>query len=567
MYAFSVDRSNLSRLATALLTAALAMSVLFLPPTVASSDETARFIVQETADAGAMPEVLVEQLGGTVVEQVSLIDGFIADLPVGAATALRSHPEVASVTPDSSVQFLGDDDSIGIWETASVYTDPFKSSGSIHEIADDIKADDAWEYGYAGDGIGVALIDSGVAPVAGLSATGKLINGPDLSFESQSDELRYVDTFGHGTHLAGIIGGRDKVSDDYDHLSEEAFVGIAPDSSIISVKTANFDGATDVSQVIAAIDWVVQHRDDNGMNIRVLNLSFGTDGTQDYLLDPLAFAVEQAWKAGIVVVVAAGNDGNSSLLRNPASDPFVIAVGAANGHGVADFSSCGTNDRHVDIVAPGKSIVSLRNPGSNADTLHPEARVDNRFFLGSGTSQAAAVVSGAVALLLDYRPDLTPDQVKALLMKAANPLDNVSERCQGAGMLNVIYAMKWAGTDLSGISQNHPQSNGLGSLEAARGTFHISMDGGDLTGEQDIFGSAWNAEEHSKMSANGVSWSGGDWNGVTWSGVSWSGVSWSGVSWSGVSWSGVSWSGVSWSGVTWSGLSWSSSAWSGVSWD
>ncbi|MFW2339880.1 MAG: S8 family serine peptidase, partial [Acidimicrobiia bacterium] len=371
MHAFSVDRSNLSRLATALLTAALAMSVLFLPPKAASSDETARFIVQQTANAGEMPEVYVEQLGGTVVEQVSLIDGFIADLPVGAATALQSHPEVASVTPDSSVQFLeAASDSVGIWETASAYTDPFYSKGALNRVSRQIDADDAWQYGYAGDGIGVALIDSGVAPVAGLSSSGKLINGPDLSFESQSDELRYVDTFGHGTHLAGIIAGRDKVDDDeYDEAAEEGdFIGVAPDATLISIKTANFDGATDVSQVIAAIDWVVQHRNDNGMNIRVLNLSFGTDGVQDYLLDPLAFAVEQAWKAGIVVVVAAGNDGNQSLLRNPASDPYVIAVGAADGNGVADFSSCGTKERHVDLVAPGKSIISLRNPGSNADT-------------------------------------------------------------------------------------------------------------------------------------------------------------------------------------------------------
>ena len=191
----------------------------------------------------------------------------------------------------------------------------------------------------------------------------------------------------------------------------------------------------------------------------------------------------------------------------------------------------------------------------------------DRFFLGSGTSQAAAVVSGAAALLLDYRPDLTPDQVKALLMRGANSLRNSSELCQGAGMVDILYSMKWAGTDLSGMTQSHGSSSGSGSLEAARGNFHIALDGQDLTGEQDIFGSAWDGEVHAKMSANGVSWSGGDWNGVSWSGVSWSGLSWSGVSWSGVSWSGVSWSGLTWSGVSWSGLSWSSSAWSGVSWD
>jgi serine protease AprX len=116
--------------------------------------------------------------------------------------------------------------------------------------------------------------------------SGKIINGPDLSFESQSDELRYLDTYGHGTHLAGIIAGNDG--------TEDGFRGVAPGARVVNVKVANYEGAVDVSQVIAAIDWVVQHRNDNGMNIRVINLAYGTDSTQSPMLDPLSFAVEQA---------------------------------------------------------------------------------------------------------------------------------------------------------------------------------------------------------------------------------------------------------------------------------
>ncbi|MEU8661593.1 S8 family serine peptidase [Actinoplanes philippinensis] len=122
-----------------------------------------------------------------------------------------------------------------------------------------------------GAGIGVALIDSGVAPVAGLDQPGKVINGPDLSFESQTPGLQYLDTYGHGTHMAGIIAGSDPSS---------GFQGVAPGAHLISLKTAAYDGAVDVSQVIAAIDWVVAHRNDPGLNIRVLNLSFGTDSIQ-----------------------------------------------------------------------------------------------------------------------------------------------------------------------------------------------------------------------------------------------------------------------------------------------
>ena len=158
-----------------------------------------------------------------------------------------------------------------------------------------------WTAGYTGKGVDVAVIDTGVAPVAGLSSPGKVINGPDLSLESQSPNLQYLDTDGHGTFMAGLIAGNDGQPGGYR--------GVAPDARIVSLKVGVADGGADVSQVIAAIDWVVQHRNDNGMNIRVLNLSYGTNSSQPYALDPLAYAVEQAWKAGIVVVAAAGNSG------------------------------------------------------------------------------------------------------------------------------------------------------------------------------------------------------------------------------------------------------------------
>jgi serine protease AprX len=592
MYAFSVDRSNLSRLAIAILTAALAMSVLFLPPTPASSDEAARFIVQETSGAGQGPELLVDELGGEVVAQLEVIGGFVADVPASAAVMLAQHPEIAAVTPDAELRLLDwdDADEEDDWGDDGEYEgyyseyydddeeDPEADDNHASDDEDDYqgsmtyvtetvtRADHYWSYGFYGEGVDVALIDSGVSSVEGMFAGKNLVHGPDLSFESQDPNLAHVDTNGHGTHMAGIIAGRKG-------YGASKFYGMAPYSRIISLKVATREGITDVSQVIAAINWVVEHRNTDGLNIRVLNLSFGTDGVQDYLLDPLAFAVEQAWNNGIVVVVAAGNDGNGFDLRNPAYDPFVIAVGSAETNGtyttsddiVSSFSNCGTEDRHVDVVAPGRSIVSLRNPGSYADENNPQSVVGADMMLGSGTSQAAAVVSGAAALIIDQNPYATPDHVKALLMGTARPIWDAKSICQGGGLIDLSLAGKYRNNSYP--SQTHTPSQGLGSLQEARGSFNIAHDGKTLSGEQDIFGSAWNAEEYAKLTANGVSWSGGDWNGVSWSGVSWSGVSWSGVSWSGVSWSGVSWSGVSWSGVSWSGLSWSSSVWSGVSWD
>jgi serine protease AprX len=489
-------------------------------------------------------------------------------LPAMAKRPPRDDPADTTTTTSASYG----DEAFRQWEDASALTDynPMLYEGSLYRVAQRVGAYYAWTLGYTGEGIDIALIDSGVVPVSGLTYPGKVINGPDLSFESQAENLRYLDTFGHGTHLAGIIAGRDDaVAEVALANADEHVIGVAPDARIVNVKVADSQGATDVSQVIAAIDWVVQHRNDNGMNIRIINLAFGTDGTQDYLTDPLAFAVEQAWNAGIVVVVAAGNDGLGSPLRNPAIDPFVITVGASEGQNmrsrdaVANFTSCGTEERHVDLLAPGRSIVSLRNPGSYADIHHPEAVVVDRLFLGSGTSQAAAVVSGSVALLLEQRPDLTPDEVKSLLMSTAETSRNLDPICGGAGEVH-LYTALWANPP-SGTQQFTP-STGTGSLEAARGTNHVSDEGVPLEGEQDIFGVAWDGASWSAASAAGASWSGGTWNGSTWTGASWSGASWSGASWSSVAWTGASWSGASWSSKNWTGASWSGASWSGASW-
>jgi len=140
-----------------------------------------------------------------------------------------------------------------------------------------------WDAGYTGAGVDIALIDTGVSPVEGLASAGKIIYGPDLSLESQNPSFRNLDTNGHGTFMAGIIAGKDSsLSAPYASAPASAFRGVAPDARIVSLKVGVADGGADVSQVIAAIDWVVQHKNDNGLNIRVLNLSYGTDSVQEF---------------------------------------------------------------------------------------------------------------------------------------------------------------------------------------------------------------------------------------------------------------------------------------------
>ncbi len=568
------------------------------------------------------------------------------------------------------------------------------ATSPLAEIADRIGVDDLWAHGLTGAGVDVALIDSGVVPVDGL---GSVLHGPDLSFESQNPELAHLDTFGHGTHLAGIIAGRDP--------GPPGFRGIAPGARIISLKVADAFGATDVSQVIAAVDWVVQHRQTNGLNIRVLNLAFGTDSGQAYGIDPLAFAVEAAWRKGIVVVVSAGNSGGAGL-TDPAYDPFVLAVGAADttqageggsGATVPDWSSRGDGTRNPDVVAPGVGIVSLRAPGSFIDEEYPGARVSwpppgeqatpaadptagagvralgrpsgrvhgrpsdrahgraggacdrtdpglgrraltgssgrdpgravcrargrpagraaargapprstgrapvdppadpppsrrrrsprrgppepsaepapeleqaPRFFRGSGTSQAAAVVSGVVALMLEERRWLTPNKVKAILAGTARPLAG-DRPAEGAGLVD---AAATHGRLVEHAYQGWRRSTGTGSLELVRGSAHVvDPDGVQLAGEQDIFGRPWNGQAWALASLEERSWSEGTWNGSPWAGTGfaggfWSIAVWNAPAWSARSWAELAWSGRRWSGEEWTGESWWSHGWSGRRW-
>jgi serine protease AprX len=447
-------------------------------------------------------------------------------------------------------------------------TDPY----SMAAITSQTGATAWWAAGYTGKGVDVALIDTGVAPVSGLAIPGKVIYGPDLSLESQAPNLRNFDTNGHGTFMAGLIAGRDNgVVAPYASAPASQYRGIAPDARVVSLKVATADGGADVTQVIAAINWVVDHKTDNGMNIRVLNLSYGTDTTQSADIDPLSFAVERAWNAGIVVVVAAGNSGyvkskTAPTLANPAYNPFVIAVGGYDTMGTSDIKDdtmglysqggCGGGCKKPDFAAVGSHVQGLRVPNGFIDSTHSEGRLGDRFFRGSGTSEAAAITSGSIALLLQKYPGTSPDRVKQFMATTGGKIGGPGAQ-QGGGSVNLAQMLT---KNVPNHTQKFSPSSGTGSVELSRGRDHISRNGVQLAGDVDIFG-------HPVTAASlAGAWSGGSWNGSTWSGSTWSGSTWSGSTWSGSTWSGSTWSGSTWSGSTWSGSTWSGSTWSGSSW-
>jgi serine protease AprX len=476
--------------------------------------------------------------------------------------------------------------------------DAIADVGSMSLVSTVVGAQAMWEKGFTGKGVDVAVIDTGVSRVAGLNGDGKIIDGPDLSFDSQSVEFAHRDSFGHGTMMASIIAGADSVGSNKrcrtclvssPYSDTRRFVGIAPGARIVNVKVGAFDGASDVSQVIAAIDWVVQHSDDNGLHIRVISLSYGTDSTQPGEVDPLVYATDVAWRSGIVVVASAGNDGLATTsVADPASNPNIIAVGASDTNGtvaldddvIPVFAQHGTESRRVDVVAPGSHILGLKVPGSFVDANVMAGNVGSRFQRTSGTAASTAVVSGVVALLLQKYPDATPDEIKALLMTTATPVVSTSTvptalratarqmlpLWQGAGVVNADDAAGLPLSAATAVATAPTVVTGTGTLEGARGTTHLLTNGVSLNGEIDALANPWDGAAWAAGSRTGKTWDGGEWNGGTWTGDGAGGAHWTTATWSGSDWSGVPWASLRYSSMRWNGSRWSGIGWDGIRW-
>ncbi|MGH3371300.1 MAG: S8 family serine peptidase, partial [Nocardioidaceae bacterium] len=295
------------------------------------------------------------------------------------------------------------------------------------------------------------------------------------------------------------------------------------------------------------------------------------------------YAVERLWSLGITVVVAAGNSGSrAGTITKPGDDPFVITVGAANDKGTADpaddnlaeWSSRGPTAADgltkPDVVAPGRSIISTRAYGSTIEKQNPKALRDPSYIRGSGTSQAAAVVSGSAALLIREKPYLSPAQVKYALMATASPMPGYGANEQGAGRIDVAAAA--ALTNEGSANRTTQPSNGLGSIEASRGGIHVQTDcNGDgvadtIQGEMTVQCLAWNGTTWTGTTWTGDAWTGTTWTGATWTGATWTGDAWTGTTWTGTTWTGGTWTGGTWTGTTWTGGTWTGTTWTGTTW-
>ena len=310
--------------------------------------------------------------------------------------------------------------------------------------------------GVNGQGIGVAVVDSGISPHAAL------VNRVIANVSLITGDPSVADAFGHGTHVAGIIAG---ISTGAKNVTPLYTGGVAPGVQLVNVRVLGADGVGRTSDVIAGIQWAVAHRAQ--YNIQVINLSLGHPVMEPAATDPLCEAVADAVQAGIVVVAAAGNDGvaadGSRVLggiNSPGNSPWAITVGSLNTMGttsrsddaVASYSSRGPSRYDVavkpDVAAPGNRIISLEANNSyiaNAyPTLHKAGNGINSYMQLSGTSMAAPMVSGGVALLLQGTPGMIPAQVKMALQAGATYMPEAGLIGAGAGSVNFMASRKIA---------------------------------------------------------------------------------------------------------------------------
>jgi serine protease AprX len=440
----------------------------------------AEYIVQ--MEAGSAPSdgaAMAERLGGRVTSpELEVINGFGAELDADAAARLAAGPGVRAVSPNAGVTASSDldaDESGGYrcpeTDATTVSSPRSRGRGRIdwHDFRPQayhhsVHLDRAWRRTF-GSRVGVAVIDTGIAgdlpDFTDLTGRGSRVVASAVTNPCASDAN---DHFGHGTHVAGLIAGAGR------------YLGAAPDANLVSVKVADDDGNTTVLDVIYGIQFAVEHR--RTLGIRVINLSLSSTVAESYLTDPLDAAVESAWFNGIVVVAAAGNEGTApdAVSYAPGNDPYVITAGAVDDRGtrmiaddvLAPWSSRGlTQDgvRKPEVLAPGVRLVAPLAPGSDFVELCPECVVDGRYFRLSGTSMSAAVVSGAVALILGENPGWSPDRVKGAILSTL-------EQVPGAGAeLNVAAALDGRGYANSGLTPNGLISPVTGMIDWTRASF------------------------------------------------------------------------------------------------
>jgi serine protease AprX len=387
----------------------------------------------------------VRAVRGKVGQALPIINGLSARMRADTAVRLARRSGVRAVTLNGRVHSTA--------KKTVVQTSPlaWRLNTTFNQT---IGADRLWNQA-TGTGVGVAVIDTGVAGdhadfrTSSSDASSRVI----ASVVTNPDAKTAADTFGHGTHVAGLVAGNGSARSTSDNLYGR-YSGSAPEANVIAIKAADDEGNATVIDVLWGIQFVLEHQDELG--IRVINLSVQSGTPVSYQDDPLDAAVEVAWMRGLVVVAAAGNLGSASdaVSYSPGNDPFVITVGATDEHGtslvgddtVASFSSRGSTQdgfSKPEVYAPGSRIVSTLAPNSAFTSMCPTCILDGEYIRASGTSMSAPIVAGAAADLLQLHPEWTPNQVKGALV------NSLQRSADGVGVINVATASTLSGAKLN----------------------------------------------------------------------------------------------------------------------
>jgi serine protease AprX len=521
-------------------------------------DSSVTTVLEATGGAVAVPVIVYTEPGAEAVV------GAVA--PAGVETTrLDGFDAVAAYLTQQEIDTLATSDYVDLIVADNpVFGFDYASSLDVTNLAiglDKVAAPAAG--GPAGAGVGVAVLDSGVTTTSDLGSsriTGwkDFVNGRRTPY----------DDAGHGTFVAGLIAGDGTASLPLDAGGSATvqFRGVAPQANIVSIKVLDSTGQGRVSSVMAGILWAIAHRQE--YNIRVLNLSIGSNPAAPSDFDPIAQAAEFAWKHGITVVCAAGNEGEFGPggILSPGTSPYVITVGASdtrqtNRTGddvVTYYSSAGPTlwDEYAkpDLVAPGNRLISLRVKGSFIDTTYPQnlipvatyvpgapADADPSYLMLSGTSTAAPVGAGVAALMIGADPRLSPDDVKVRMLRTADPLPGATRFQQGAGLL-----------DAAGALASNARANG----------FALSEDVGDGTTiltDKDY--AAWDQAVWTKYGWTKFRWTKFRWTKFRWTKFRWTGVEWQKFRWTKFRWTNMAWTKFRWTKFRWTDYQWAKFRW------
>ena len=556
-------------------------------------------IILRTSGDMATAGATITSFGGEVKQDLAFINAVQADVPAGAVRGVAASSDVSFISLDAPIltaDYGGDSGDGGgdrHWPSASPVptqapTVPVATPSPTIPVSTpaptvqasatptsatpptppsftkSIGADIAWAQNFYGNGVGVAIVDTGISP----STTADFGDGAGgtrivAQVETSSGSTVTTDGYGHGTHVAGIAAGNGSNSSGFN-------VGVAPQANLINVKVADDRGGASMGDLVAGLSWVYQNA--STYNIRVVNLSLHSSTAESYRTNPLDAAVEMLWFRGIVVVVASGNTGTAAgaVTFPPANDPFVLTIGSIDDKGTTDpaddvvsyFTSRGvTQDGFTkpELYTPGSNIWSTAEPNSvlyqhylGTPNVQP-----GPYMMLSGTSMAAGAASGAAALVLQAHPAWTPGQVKCSLTSLFRAVPDTLGAAKVPNLGQITAASAPTCNSDTGITRSY----GFGPL------IKIGVVAWVLSQPNPADAASALGGNMGKVIGHSTTFSSIKWDSIKWDSIKWDSIRWDVIKWDSIKWDSIKWDSIKWDSLSSDGVNFDSIKWDSIKWD